>query len=264
MWLPDYQRVVVSTSRTGDTPRQPGLPPRIVLHTTEGLRLFDYPYPPHFTLGIADDPHSLPAKQYWTPAGTMILTPGEQVKHQHCDLSLTSYALLHRDADPETNHAGSHCVQVEIISQASTPPSWSDQMYGLVAGWLADVVTALPVLRPALDNYPAQWSARGSWGFTTPYRVSWPTWQGGLGGLPTLWGHQHVPGNDHWDPGALDVVKLTRMAKAILGTPPVSVPQPTIPAWRLLQRLTRTEQILRAHDEAITVLRQRLARMGAD
>jgi len=248
MWLPDYQRVVVSTARTGDVPRNRNTPPRIVLHTTEGLRLFDYPYPPHFTLGIAGDQHSLPAKSYWTPAGTMSLAAGERVKHQHCDLNLTSYALLHRGGDPETNHEGSHCVQVEIVSMAKSPPSWSDAMYGLVAGWLADVVTALPELRPALDNWPAKWSASGSYGFSTPYRVSWDVWQKGLNGKATLWGHQHVPGNDHWDPGALDVKKLTGMAKTILGQ--IGQPEPPF-RLRVLKRLAQHDEYLAALDERL-------------
>jgi len=247
IWLPNYKKVVVSTNRTGDYPRHPSTPGRIVLHTTEGLRLFDYPYPPHFTLGLAGGEHSLKAGKYWTPAGYVTLAVGDEVKHQHCDLNLTNYALLHRSGDPETNHEGIHNVGVEIISMAASPPNWSDRMYGLVAGWLADVVRAIPSLTPALDNYPEKWSAKGSWGFSTPYRVSWDTWQKGLNGLPTLWGHQHVPGNDHWDPGALDIVKLTRMAKDILGGGPVVNP------WRL-NVIGRLNQ----HDEELATLRQRV------
>ena len=254
MWLPGYEKIVVSTKRTGEAPRGGGSPGRIVIHTTEGLRLYDYPYPPHFTLGLAGDPHSLPAKSYWTPAGTVTLKPGEQVKHQHCDLNLTSYALLHRSGDPETNHRGSHCVQVEIVSMAATPPKWSDGMYGLAAGWLADVVTAVPELRPALDNWPNKWSASGSWGFTTPYRMSWAEWRDGINGrpgVPFLCGHQHVPGNDHWDPGALDVAKLTRMAKAILDEP-----APGGRPWRL-----RIMARLKAAEEAQAAAAQRIGRL---
>lgn len=260
IWLPGYEQIVVSTGRTGDLPRHPRSPSRIILHTTEGLRLYDYPYPPHFTLAVAGDPHSLPAGKSWYTgkAGQRGYTAGHRMKHQHCDLGLTSYALLHRAGDPETNHEGAHCVQVEIISMAATPPDWSDSMYGLVAEWLADIVTALPVLAPALDNWPEQWSARGSWGFSTPYRVSWDTWQRGLNSKPTLWGHQHVPGNDHWDPGALDIVKLTRMAKDVLA---VAQPEPEPvppPSWRVLKRLHVLDERTARQAERIQALRSRV------
>lgn len=232
LWLPNYEKVVVSSKnrdgspKIGDKPRHPESPPRIVLHTTEGLRTYDYPWPPHFTLGLVGDPHSLPAGSYWFPGGNRRLYDGQELRLQHCDLSLTSYALLHRDGDPDTNHRGSHCVQVEIISMAASPPHWSDDMYRLVASWLADVVKALPELRPALDNWPpaSMWSERGSWGFNTPFRMSWETWAKGIGGKPMLCAHEHVPGNDHWDTGALDVVRLTNLAKSLL--------EPPGPTWR--------------------------------
>jgi hypothetical protein len=262
IWLDGYEKIVVSTNRTGEHPRRPNSPPRIVLHTTEGLRIFDYPFPPANTLGLVGDPHSLPAGKYWTPGkGMTEYKAGQEIRHQHCDLDLTSYALLHRSSDPETNHEGAHCVQVEIISAAASTPKWSDGMYGLVASWLADVVTALPELLPALDNYPEpdKWSAHGSYGFTTPYRMGWEEWQFGINDQAFLCGHQHVPGNEHWDPGNLNIVKLTGMAKQILGAPPVIV-EPDIPTWRILRRLTAAEQRLHAHNEAIVTLRQRMAR----
>ena len=269
MWLSDYEKIVVSTGRTGDTPREPHSPGRIVLHTTEGLRLYDYPYPPHFTLALAGDPHSLPAGKAWYAgeAGTLSYPPGAHVKHQHCDLSLTSYALLHRSADPETNHRGSHCVQVEIISMAATPPKWSDQMYGLVASWLADVVEALPSLAPAQDNYPDRWSASGSWGFDTPYRMSWVEWQSGINGregIPFLCGHQHVPGNDHWDPGALDVQKLTRMAKGILGAATLEPEGPDIASWRLAKRIRVLRHRVDRVDERLVCAEQRIRHLESN
>lgn len=250
LWLPTYKQVIVSTRRTGDNPRQWGTPPRIVLHTTEGLRLFDYPYPPHFSIGLVGHEYSLKAGSYWTPAGTLKLVNGETVKHQHCDLEKTSYALLHRAGDPETNHEGAHCVQVEIISYAASPPKWDDRMYGLVAGWLADVVTALPELAPALDNYPDKWYGGSGWGFNSPSRMTWATWQRGLNSKPFLCGHQHVPGNDHWDPGQIDLPKLTGMAKEILGVTPVARP------WRVrvIKRLNQAE-------EEIATLRERVVRL---
>jgi len=217
-----------------------------VLHTTEGLRTFDYPWPPHFTLGLVGDPHSLQPGLHWFPGGSRRLALGDVLKLQHCDLALSSYALLHRDIDPDTNHRGSHCVQVEIISTAAAPPHWSQAMYDLVGGWLADVVTGLPDLLPVLDNYPdpAMWSERGSWGFDAPQRMTWAEWENGINGrpgVPFLCAHQHVPGNDHWDTGALDVVRLVMAAKAFLNP---SVPDESEPTFRQVvrARLRRLEE----------------------
>ncbi len=253
IWLNGYEKVVGSTNKTGDTPRHPDSPSRIVLHTTEGLRLYDYPWPPHFTLALTGDPHSLPVGNYTLPGHTFTYKEGDEVRHQHCDLALSSYALLHRSSDPETNHEGAHCVQVEIVSMAASPPHWSDAFYKLVASWLANVVTALPDLLPALDNYPLQWSERGSWGFDTPYRMSWKSWQEGINGktgVPFLCGHQHVPGNDHWDPGALDIAKLTRLAKELLNPP---IPIPT-----LEERIVKLEDLHLQQRTRISLLTKRV------
>lgn len=257
IWLPEYEKVVVSTGRTGDTPRHPESPGRIVLHTTEGKRTYDYPYPPHFTIGLVGDKDSLPAGAYWFPpanGGTRALAPGE-LHLQHCDLNLASYALLHRSGDPDTNHRGEHCVQVEIISMASTPDTWSDAMYGLVADWLADVITALPDLRPALDNFPEpeKWTEHGSWGFDAWTRMTWQEWEKGINGregVPFLCAHEHVPGNDHWDTGALNVVKLTTMAKALLDEEPHQPLTLGQQVKRLRRRVRKMDVRLRALEDA--------------
>lgn len=234
IWLPNYEKVIVSARdssgnpRIGDKPRHPESPPRIVLHSTEGLRTYDFPWPPHNTLGLVGNKHSLKAGTYWWPDGSRKVYDGQEIRLQHCDLNLTSYALLHRSGDPDTNHRGSHCVQVEVISMAAWPDEWDEKMYGLVASWLADVVTALPELEPALDNYPKypeEWSEKGSWGFNTPYRMSWAEWKDGINGrigAPFICAHQHVPGNDHWDTGALNIERLVAMTKALL-KPPVNL-----------------------------------------
>lgn len=241
LWLPEYEKVVMPSKRTGDTPRHPESPPRIILHSTEGLRTFDYPWPPHFTLGLVGDQHSLPAGTYWWPDGNRKVYNGQEIRLQHCDLALTSYALLHRSGDPDTNHRGSHCVQVEVISKAAWPDEWSDKMYALVASWLADIVEALPELEPALDNYPAypaEWSEKGSWGFSTPFRLTWKEWQDGINGrigLPFICAHQHVPGNDHWDTGALNIERLTGMAKAILHPTGATFEQRVLRRLRVLE-----------------------------
>jgi hypothetical protein len=257
IWLSEYEKVVVSTGRTGDVPRHPESPGRIVLHTTEGLRTYDYPYPPHFTLGIFGEPRAWPSATQWFPGGSRTLAAGQVLRLQHADLNLASYALLHRSGDPDTNHRGAHCVQVEIISNASDPPHWSAAMYGLVADWLADVVTALPELRPALDNFvaPDKWSEQGSWGFDTPFRMTWQEWDKGINGkpgVPFLCAHQHVPGNDHWDTGALDVVRLTTLAKALL------LPDPPAPLT-LEQQVLRLRRKVRGLELRVTAMEGKVA-----
>src|SRR3989304_3759732 len=142
IWLDGYT-VDTRSGHTGHAPRVAG-PPRIVLHTTETPFLPNYDWRSHLTVGVVD-PQSL--SSYYGPPGTVR-------KWQHCDLALTSYALV-----GNTNSDGDHNVQIEIITYSSNNRGlWPDILTDVVAHTIADIVTALPAMRPCLDRYPALWS----------------------------------------------------------------------------------------------------------
>jgi hypothetical protein len=89
-------------------------------------------------------------------------------------------------------------IQVEIGGKAADPFTNKD--------WLAEPVRALfqavRSVYPAIPN-SAPRAFEGSnraYGSSAPSRISSAAWASTAG----LVGHQHAPGNDHWDPGAIN------------------------------------------------------------
>jgi hypothetical protein len=185
----------------GTRPRRGDKPPRLVLHTTEGRSLPAYSSPPHFTVGVGD-PESMPA-----------LARGRVKFWQHVSLDRTAYALLHRRGTAETNHLGSHCVQIEIITCVGDNPAariignrghLPPVLLEAVANLIREILVKVPGIDPRTFPPPGRWSAVGSFGPLAPQRFTVREWEEFNG----ICGHQHVPGNAHWDPGALDIVGL--------------------------------------------------------
>jgi hypothetical protein len=251
--VPGYEWNPVNSGRTGEKPRKGQYPARMVLHTTEGLRLYDYPYPPAFSIALVGDPYSLEPGRYWKPDGQGSTVPvtfetGDKVKLQHCELDMTSYALLHRPGDDETNHMGEVCVQTEIITAARYGAVWTDEFIDFVAEHVADVMRALGTIDITIDWHegpPFVGWAEGA-GFDAPSRMTWDEWQN-FGGLTS---HQSVPGNDHWDIGPVD---RTRLVEAIDRHMFPDIPAPL--PWPGLIEKGDTDPIVR-------VLRADLYRLG--
>jgi hypothetical protein len=140
------------------------VPHRIVWHTVEGYGLPAYPGDnPHFTL-------SLKTGKLW----------------QHVPVNRSSSALVHGSV--ETNHAGA--IQVEITDAfAKDSQNWTPIQYARIASlarWIeknASVARECHVAFGPLTNPPKRLTAK-----------AWLSLKGHCG-------HQHVPGNAHWDPG---------------------------------------------------------------
>lgn len=143
--------------------------PKLVWHTTEGSSLPTYSgSAPHFTL----DPKS---GKLW----------------QHIPITQAAKALMHPAGTVETNRASA--IQVELIGFASQTQNWSEQEYTRVAS-LARWIEANAGVRRACG-------VKFTGSSVKPNRMT-----------PTVWlaynghcGHQHVPNNDHWDPGAFRI-----------------------------------------------------------
>jgi hypothetical protein len=185
--------------RTGRVPRRADAPSRIVIHTTETARLPGYregSVAPHFTIGVGDA-GSLPNEE-----------PGKVRIWQHISLDRTASALRHNPGTIETNHMGAHCIQIECITyigdqdtagivgnKGKFPRALSKALAGLVqeiTGALGDI---------DLGIYPERWSANGSYGAQAAQRLTEQEWENFNG----ICGHEHVPNNKHWDPGAFDI-----------------------------------------------------------
>jgi hypothetical protein len=169
-------------------------PARIVLHTMEGWlnagTAAAHRYPPHL----------------WA-------SPRTGLKLQTVPLHRSAFALYQGDG-PYTNKAGA--LQVEIEGFAAEAGSWGDDY--LV--WLAQHVV-VPLCRWAadagspinLDHVPPIGTIGGSASEHAPQRLSYDAWNH----LDGLCSHRHVPDNDHWDTGTLNIPRLVELSKELLG-----------------------------------------------
>jgi hypothetical protein len=240
---------------SGSKPRRRDAPARLVLHTTEGRKLPEYSSPPHFTVAVGH-PESLPS-----------LADGKVKIWQHISLEKTAYSLLHpKRAIPETNHMGSQCVQIEMVTIVGDIPKahivgnrgqLPELLLRAVAGLISEILDAVPDI--PLTGLPAeQWSAKKSFGPKAKQRLSVDEWTNFNG----ICGHQHVPINSHWDPGALDIAGLLGLVKgntSDLRAAPVRVAgEPTPPLD------TGWPKILRPGDrnQKVVVLRGLLQALG--
>lgn len=161
-----------------------GAPYRVVLHTTETKGLPDYlngEVTPHLTYDPAN-------RKWW----------------QHNSFLIAARALRNESGGIETNRM--NAMQVEIICYSDK--GLADSVDGI---WVAELTNdQLADIRAfidwAVDNYGVklEWPGKQAFNFTeaneSGFRMSDSAWEIFDG----VCGHQHVPENSHWDPGALD------------------------------------------------------------
>ncbi|MGP4000723.1 hypothetical protein [Streptomyces sp. 8N706] len=105
-----------------------------------------------------------------------------------------SARALRNDGSRRTNREGRVCIQVEVLGRAARPftqsfdPATKPTFRSLLTAMRAH---GIPDVWPAGKPVPSA---------TSPMPRPRPTWQGKGGHF----GHCHVPGNTHWDPGAID------------------------------------------------------------
>lgn len=157
-----------------------GVAPKIVLHTVEGSGRYSY------------NPSSYYGNPYWPhatidPAGI----------HQHLPIDVSAFALANSPGGAETNRA--NAIQCEVLWFAGRIDELPDETMAHLADWVGWVAeqTGAP-----LDF--AEFRGVGSYGENAPQRFGAQEWLDFSG----VCGHQHVPENDHWDPGAFPVDRL--------------------------------------------------------
>jgi len=183
-WLPIATRQ--TWNRDGGSFTRP--PSIICLHSTEGGSW------PGYNAG-ADAPHF-----------TINSKTGEV--RQHTPLDRAGRALMHPAGTPETNRAG--VIQIEIIGTCDGAtasrynvhylPDMSDAEAANIRSLLDAIhaATGIPLTSSvSFKQYPASYGANG-------VRLSRSAFAGYKGVL----GHQHVPDNDHGDPGNLPLSKI--------------------------------------------------------
>lgn len=181
LWLPKGRHwgLVIEHQRLEDAgPFSGGTGNRLVWHTTEGYGidlmyrvLRDKRAAPHFLI----DPSA-----------------GDSRVIQMIALNQAGRALQNDSGDfHNTNRAGDHTIQVEIVDFARNAPLWEDHFYRDLA--------ALTCLINHRVNIPLH-----AVPFQTPTRMSDTEFERFAGHC----GHVHVPDNDHWDPGKLNWLTL--------------------------------------------------------
>jgi hypothetical protein len=148
------------------------VPRRIVWHTTEGYGLPVYANShPHFTLN-----------------------PKTGDLWQHSPIDRGVKTLKNLSGGVETNRAGA--IQVELIGFARDTPSWPDSYYDEIADLARWIERNGNVSRTCQVEFSTSRS--------TMTNAQWMAYRGHCG-------HQHVPEQNHWDPGAFKIGKVLEL-----------------------------------------------------
>ncbi|WP_086765320.1 peptidoglycan-binding protein [Streptomyces bobili] len=151
---------------------------------------------------------------------------------QHFRIDSSARALANRYGGVETNTL--NVVQAELIGTCdpATHAKWTkagvQHIYWPEApAWaLRDVAEFLAWLHSEHGvplSGPVRWPAYpSSYANGAGQRMTGEQWSSFKG----VCGHMHVPENDHGDPGAIDFPELLALAKAALGLPSTSQPNP--------------------------------------
>lgn len=190
MRIPGFDWVPIPRGRDG-IPRSSDAykyPLRLVWHTTEGGNIAsnvgtyaDTGYYPHFTVEI-----------------------GKRVA-QHVDTALSVTTSSNAPGDGvETNTL--RCLQVEVCGQAINMPNLTE----LQLKWLGEQFLAPIVLTHMLSLESADFARYpGSYGPNAAQRMSPQEWLWFAGNC----GHQHIPGDQHGDPGGINMDRICYYAR---------------------------------------------------
>src|ERR1041384_4890718 len=170
-----------------------GGPFRGVLHTTEGATYagaraayLKSRVSPHFTIGV---------EGCW----------------QHVDIDRSSSALVNIIGGVETNRLSA--IQIEVIGFAANP-DWPDNLITAVR----DLMTWIETNTGIEPWAPPLWGGNDAYGLHTRYRMAPSAWLNFDGWC----GHQHVPENEHSDPGRIPIERLLeRLTTVADDAPPV-------------------------------------------
>lgn len=172
-----------------------GAPYRGVIHTTEfkdytpsTTSYYGHHNPPHFTLVMDGDD----AKFF-----------------QHFPISVAARALEHNPGTIETNCQSA--IQIELAWKAAEIGDLPEAMLERLWDWMRWVETQTGVKSWQYAQFVGEGDGKG---YDSSSRMSDDEWIAFNGWC----GHQHVPGNRHWDPGKLDIGRLLRITRP--GTSP--------------------------------------------
>jgi hypothetical protein len=150
-------------------------PPKLVWHTTEGSSI-------EGAIGAYHEHNSWPHFTLDAKSGQLM---------QHLPMNRAGRALEHRPGTVETNRA--HVIQVELVGFARESSGWGDERYERIGRLARAIEAAVGVPRRAFATFTVGGQRLGD-----------SAWLHGAGHC----GHQHVPHNNHSDPGALRMDRI--------------------------------------------------------
>ena len=181
-WCPFAERVPAPSDKWG-TYRDDDGKWKFVIHTTEST---SYPKSRDTYYGHQSWPH---------------FTIHNGLIYQHIPIGRAARALKNTAGGVETN--ADRAVQVEV--------AWKAEQAEQMPEKLLDAIRRLGLWVSAETGMPWQATVRfvgpeeRPYGVNAKQRMSHRTWDNYEG----VCGHQHVPENDHWDPGHIDIAYLT-------------------------------------------------------
>ncbi|KKK63975.1 hypothetical protein LCGC14_2988880, partial [marine sediment metagenome] len=174
-----------------------GLPYRVVVHTTETGGLPGYGdgwSAPHLTY--------MPAIRKWV---------------QHTDLKTAARGLRNPGGGVQTNRANALQIEIVCYSNKSLADEHSARLWvgDLTESHYADLKAFVDWTSTEFDVKPV-WPGRQAFSYTESNAVGFRMTNNEWDDFTGVCGHQHVPENTHWDPGAFDWTQLLGEDMAVM------------------------------------------------
>ncbi|MFF1625569.1 peptidoglycan-binding protein LysM [Streptomyces sp. NPDC058272] len=214
IWIKEAERL--GDGSIGGAMDSPSAPGRVVWHTTEsGHGDVSFKNVGDYLRTIGAEPH-------------ILYDPTTDRLGQYGPLNQSARALKN-DGLTRTNRTGRVCIQIEVLAKAAKPftgywkpgPNFKALMRAIRSWGVPDV---FPMGTPAANSASCKRN-----------RTTWAT-KGGH------YGHCNVPGNDHWDPGAIDKAALFKAAPVAAppapskpSTPSKPSPKPSVSLAHILE-----------------------------
>lgn len=185
-WLPNARRVSLGSNVAGG-PYDDMRKPKVCWHMTQGsglagARAAFAPYPPHIGYN-----------------------PATRELEQYVPLDRHSYAFFNGEADDE------YIIQIEVVGFSESAQGMPDWQVQNIVDDLVDPLEVLIGVPPVVVWHGFHGAGEG---FTlaspdSPIRLSLDQLREFSGHL----GHQHIPGDEHWDPGRFRIDEVLRRSQ---------------------------------------------------
>ncbi|MDC0759248.1 hemopexin repeat-containing protein [Brevibacillus sp. AG] len=178
IWVPGAEK----RPRQPVGPKYKPMPWRGVLHTTEGDNL-------------SGAEGEFDSKRIWPH---LVIDPKTLKIVQYIPLNVGARSMGDAGGTLASNSA--HCVQIEIVGRAKDSPNLPPEHLAFIREVMRQVDDLVPIPRRSGRTFLNEAGVNANPGNRMSVQ-EWTVFSGWCG-------HQHVPGQNHWDPGAIDIDSL--------------------------------------------------------